>query len=1244
MMISFKKFLCVAVCLGCLSSFGGQQTAGIWGNTSSLWSKLLPDNIKTQKFAAQLPPVEKYKEYPLNIISNIGKSETFSSENLKMLHEYLENGGVLLVDGSASIIFSSSSNFRDLSRAESILGARYYGYGAFDSNIFPAANRLFGEEADKFNAFRKKIRIPLLCKTTSMQIIYGKDNNALLGYNRVGKGLFIYCSWSPRMILKSAEAKEMVKKLVTLALDTETRDKIFPAVDSSAFAFWGNTYKRWMKVADGKISLKRIVGKRPSFKLLSRYPVAVISFFGNSGVVFTDDEINEMKEYLKSGGVLLFDYASIVMFRSKKSISDLSRGATIMGAGRYGYGAMKSNVMPLAKEIFGKETENIDIYAGMRERKPMLAGIQGMKVIFGSDKFANLGVNRYGKGAFIYNGVLGDNNNPAYGGALLKLFEIVRNPVLLDKYFPVPPSNELIKHKGELKHLSIAPGSDPRAAKLFKDKLGLMSDKKDLSARDDEKSIILHIGQDQYVQNLKLDFKKLHQFGYYIIFKDGKNIVLAGKSDQANRYAVIDFLKRYAGYRQYGNSKYSEITPKIEHIALPGSIDLREEPDIASYVVAWNNNNDFGRNYRLTCLSTHSMFRLVPPEKYGKTHPEYFPMVKGKRIDMSKCLAHGTWNPCLKNPNLDKLTADYADRYFKKKPDMLGLPFGVNDGLGDCQCPYCLNLAKKYTNRYAPFYNSSAKVLSKKYPGKLLAFIAYGAAREVPKNIKMEPNILVEITGMGQNPFNEMEKWRKAGIKNFGLYTYLYSEAAGYVTPRYYPEIMAKAWRDAYKKYNLTTIWEEYYPASTIFSAPRQYVLDEVAWNVDVDAKKLLEEYFSNMYAESAAPVKQFFERLEEIYCRKKDPKNPIADWKNVRQIEEYTFADLKYLDSQMAQALKLAKTPQTKWRMDILNKAYQLFRCNISSFLNSRVLRDAKNISSVAQAQKLIKAAEQGYKDISIQQKFTLSPEEEKIIFIKKNGLKNFKNQSRVAPLPILEKQVDKVFNKITGFLLKNKSKDEVRKFWLTSAAGEPGLNNFKVACLSQIYMMDNKPVNLIKNSGFEPANIKDTSAVDRKRHDWSTIAKNLRGWSCWHFQNSVTRFFWDSTVKHSGKYSVGIGENQVNGCILTGASLKPDCRYKFSFYVMRNDDNGGKLGEFSVRMKGKGGWLDRGSAIGGSYPPECVGKWVKMEVTFSAPPFKAAAMPLLAAPVQRAGSRIWFDDVKLEKIYDPDVVLKKK
>ncbi|MBR7156287.1 MAG: DUF4838 domain-containing protein, partial [Lentisphaeria bacterium] len=539
-----------------------------------------------------------------------------------------------------------------------------------------------------------------------------------------------------------------------------------------------------------------------------------------------------------------------------------------------------------------------------------------------------------------------------------------------------------------------------------------------------------------------------------------------------------------------------------------------------------------------------------------------------------------------------------------------------------------MELDKKYGNRYAELYNIAAKAIKKKYPDKLIGFIAYGHAKRVPRNIKMEDNILVEVCNIGNtNSFVDYAKWKAVGIKHFGLYDYLYPfGGGGYITHRYYPRYLTEIWRREFKKFPVKSMWLEYYPRTLIFDAPRQYVLDEYAWNNDVDVEALLKDYFSAMYGSGADAVQHFMDAQEKILARRK----PGTMWSDagVAQYRVYTAADVQKLDKLLADAEKyFSGSDIYAKRFHALKKAWELSRLYIQTDLCIRDINAGKN---------LIDTLRLGYETVAKLNSFSLTRDEERAVFTGKASLQSVRSAlTRIKPDVLMDKAADRQLNKLTAQLLKKHSKAAVAAQYRAAVAksADPA---FRRIILTQVWQLENRGKNILSNPGFESSRGK--KAQNNNPSDWTGF-RGVPGWYTWRFPDSVVDFRRVSKDVHSGKFAAAIGRNQVNGGICTSVPLEPGCRYRVSCYVKRNDNNkGGRLGGFGIRLVGPGGkWLDSGSAIGVTLDERCIGKWQKYEVAFTAPDMPASALFIFSAPVQGSASLVIFDDVVFEKIYDP-------
>ena len=730
-----------------------------------------------------------------------------------------------------------------------------------------------------------------------------------------------------------------------------------------------------------------------------------------------------------------------------------------------------------------------------------------------------------------------------------------------------------------------------------------------------------HVGRNsEFAKRLKLDFDSLHPYGYYLV-KEGGDVLFAGKTAKGDAYAATDFLKRFTGYREFGGA-FGRVIPKTADLKLPESFSFREEPDIPSYRLAWCvGSESFARCDRLTCMSTHAMDRMVLPEMY-KEHPEYFPLVNGARVAPGN--PNRPWNPCMSNPDLPTLFSGYAKRFFEKDPDALGIPMGVNDGGGDCHCAGCEALFAKHGNQYVEFYNMAAKILAREHPGKLLAFIGYSVrcGKAPSDGYRMEPNVLVEVTGN----VNNYDAWKKAGVRHFGTYEYLYQLNFSRIAPACYPHYIAECIRNWRKDIGLTTFWEESFAWSSAYDGGRQYVIDELMWNLDADVDALLDDYCRSLYGPAAPAMRRFCDLAEQAFLDNPERRTFFTEFSNPIQFNGYTFARIAEMDAALAEAARLAPPDsRAARRVGLVSGLWSLSRLFADNWQCAKALKTEND------PKRVVALVERGLADIEAIADCRMSADDEREVFVngKPGSFESWKNQSPFAPMPPLEKAADAAFARIEKTMGREKARAFFQSLVGTSSAGP--------FAATRLYLMDNAPTNVAVNGGFELRwNEKPGKSAEP---DWLPFGQ--RGWNWWKFPSSQARVWTDETEAHGGKASAVLAENQLGCCILTQWRAECNARYRLSFWAKRNDDNGGgALGDVNIRMKnGKGGWIDDGSAITCDITREAVGKWAQFSIIFTTPYHEDGVWvhPMFQSPRgQKADSRLWIDDVRLEKVGD--------
>ncbi|MCM8772431.1 MAG: DUF4838 domain-containing protein [Candidatus Omnitrophica bacterium] len=1015
---------------------------------------------------------------------------------------------------------------------------------------------------------------------------------------------------------------------------------------------WERFFQKEYNIKVEKLQLDEN-GRMP-IKEFKKYKLVILCQ-GSLKEKINDEEIEEVKNYLSSGGKIIVFSGTVSGLFSRQTSYDLDKSQEIVGAKKYLYAKFKGEPIDKNSPLF-KNVE-FDDYPWLYDQ-PSLADITTGKVIIGNKVGGSIAakvlINKVGNGFFVYISPVSiayykddwDKNPESLN--MINFLKNVINMCIKNQ----PDINEVIKFSYTKKEnpfliknaspkvVVLSEGNEKNNARAFVNMINTITGSElSVEERCDEKDVLrVYIGRHKDIEKFNIDFEKIHPFGYYIKLLDN-NLIISGKSPTGTSYAIWDFLKRFAGYRDFGPTEIYKIIPKLENIKLPENLNIKEEPSFITWTNAgfYGGNGGFYRSWRTTLLATHSLFLIYPPSKYAKDHPEYYPMIKGERF-IPKENMHGTWQPCVSNPDLVPIAIEFAKDYFNKNPEMLGLPAGVNDGGGDCQCPECLKLKEKYGNQYIPFYNSIGRELKKIFPDKLVSFIAYGRICSIaPKNINLEPNLYVEITSGLRNNLEEIKKWKSAGAQNIGIYDYLYG--GGYVVPRYYPHIIGNAWKKAYKEFGLKGGWIESFIQVWLYDGPKQYILNELAWDINKNIDDLINDYFSNFYKESSKPMKEFFDKIEEIYSRKKDPLHPMADWQRVYQFDEYRWTDIDYLDKKLENAKEIAKSEEVKKRIELFSKIWNLSKLYVESYLTYKDLINVKEVKDEKSLESLIKKSIEGLNKCKEIENYKMTEFEEKNIFVNTN-LEKFINQHTLKVKPFLDNEIARTLNIAVYFLEKKYGWQKTKEILLNYVKNFD--ENIKPFLLSQIYMKecDESKKNLILSSSFEPEGEEEIIPEEQlKKYEWKQFSKKLKGWTTWHFQQSVTEFVWDKEEAHSGKYSLSIRENQISGCFQTFVKVEPGCMYKLSFWVKQKPpDKGGNL---IIRWMDKDGWADQGEKkaprIIVPYPKSSESKWQKVEIIFFAPLNVTSCVPLFSAPKQEPDEGIWFDDVEMYKIYDP-------
>ena len=447
----------------------------------------------------------------------------------------------------------------------------------------------------------------------------------------------------------------------------------------------------------------------------------------------------------------------------------------------------------------------------------------------------------------------------------------------------------------------------------------------------------------------------------YVVEITPAAVYLAGARAHSGGYAMLDFLERTMGIATYIPSRWGTIVPRHDKVVLEPELCV-ESPVFTSRAIScvrsyhdtdkinYSATGDLPwRLYRRDKFH-HAVHQFITVEEFGKTHPEYFPEVNGKRVIVSTGTGPG---PCISNPDVVRIVSEKVVAFFDDpgnvEEDTISL--GMTDG-GWCECANCQALDGLDTNgertrsrRYYTFLNQVGQALAKKHPGKSIGVLAYAGAEYPPADLELSRNVVPYICQTRANwgdpavreaHLKQTRDWATR-VDRIGVYEYLYG--AGFMVPRIYHQQLADYLRSV-KANGDAGIYAEMY-SNHALDGPKAWVSEKLFWNPHQDPAALQTTWCQRVFEEAAEPMDRYFAFLEQCNTRniarcepgRRGRASKFFMLQDETQFNLFTVEETQQAKALLAEATAATERPEIRKRIGFFAEGLDVAEMSIRAY-----------------------------------------------------------------------------------------------------------------------------------------------------------------------------------------------------------------------------------------------------------------------------------------------------------------------
>ncbi len=350
----------------------------------------------------------------------------------------------------------------------------------------------------------------------------------------------------------------------------------------------------------------------------------------------------------------------------------------------------------------------------------------------------------------------------------------------------------------------------------------------------------------------------------------GDDLILAGGDPRGTLYAVYTYLEDHVGCRWW-SSKVSTI-PRTPTLRM-GKFDIRYAPPLEYRESFWFDafDGDFavrnkcnGNSERLDAKRggkhqyegfVHTFYRLIPPAKYFKSHPEWFSQIDGKR-------KHERTQLCLTNDAMRAELVKNLKQRLRANPAATIASVSQNDWAGACRCAKCAALDAEegsHAGTLLRFVNAVAAEIETDFPRVAISTLAYQYTRKPPRRARPRPNVIVRLCSIEcsfSTPLADLRNrsfrddivgWSKICNR---LYVWDYvTNFRHHILPHPNLRVLGPNVK-FFVDHNVRGLFEQgaYTTGGAEMAELRAWVLAKLLWNPKLDAAKLIDEFLAGYY------------------------------------------------------------------------------------------------------------------------------------------------------------------------------------------------------------------------------------------------------------------------------------------------------------------------------------------------------------------------------------------------------------